>query len=341
MVETLEDIGEFGLISRIAEIVYTSSDLALDFSDDAALWHQGSGWLIATTDAVVEDIDFRLNTFSWEDIGWKALAVNLSDIAAMGGTPRGAFVTLCLPAGCETAAVSAFYRGMSLLAEEAETPILGGDLSSSAQVMVNVTVIGEVESPERVLKRNAAQVGDQVAVTGVLGSAAAGLALLERGDSGDTPHAARFVAAQRRPTPRLREGRALVDIGVRCGMDVSDGLAADLKKLCLASGVAAEVMLSSIPTDSNLQMVFGESFREHAIGGGEDFELLFTAPPEVMSRAEACLSSNSPAHCTVIGTIVPGHSGAISMRDEHGRAMPGFHEGFDHFGTAAAPLSGG
>ncbi len=340
MAETLEDIGEFGLISRIAKTVYTSSNLALDFRDDAALWQQGSGWLIATTDAVVEDVDFRLNTFSWEDIGWKALAVNLSDIAAMGGTPRGAFVTLCLPATCETAAVSAFYRGMSLLAEETDTPILGGDLSASAQLVANVAVIGEVESSERVLKRKAAQVGDQIAVTGVLGSAAAGLALLERGDSGDTPHGARFMAAQRRPAPRLREGRALVDMGVRCGMDVSDGLSADLKKLCLASDVAAELKLGSIPTDASLGTVFGDSFRERAIGGGEDFELLFTAPPAVMNTVEAWLSSNSLAPCTVIGAIVPGPHGAVVVRDVHGRVVPVSNEGFDHFGTAAAPLSG-
>ena len=164
MAETLEDIGELGLIGRIAEKVFTSPDMALGFQDDAALWRQGEGWIIATTDALVEDVDFRLRTFSWEDIGWKALAVNLSDIAAMGGVPRGALVTLCLPTGCKTADVSAFYRGMSLLAEEAETPIVGGDLSSSAQVTINVAVIGEVESRERTLRRSTAQVGDQVAV---------------------------------------------------------------------------------------------------------------------------------------------------------------------------------
>ena len=124
-------------------------------------------------------------------------------------------------------------------------------------------------------------------------------------------------------------------------MDVSDGLTADLKKLCLASDVAAELKLSSIPTDASLGTVFGESFREHAIGGGEDFELLFTAPPAVMNKVKAWLSTNSPARCTVIGTIVPGPGGAVFLRDVDGRVVSGSYEGFDHFGTASAPSSGG
>ncbi len=341
----LADVGEFGLIDRIARSVYTAPDAALDFQDDAALWPAApatpGGRLVATTDALVEDVDFRLRTFGWEDIGWKALAVSLSDVAAMGGVPRAALVTLCLPAGCAAEDVAAFYRGMSALAREARTPIIGGDLSASAQVMVNVTVIGEVESNERTLRRASARVGDEIAVTGVLGSAAAGLALLERGGTAPEPYAARFMAAQRRPAPRLREGRALVDAGVRCGMDVSDGLAADLRKLCAASGVAAEIALAAVPTDPALPAVLGEACQRRATAGGEDFELLFTAPPGVMQRARDALESGGLAKSTVIGRIVAGRAGTLTARDERGNAAPLPREGFDHFDAAAArPVSG-
>ena len=340
MALTLGDIGEFGLIDRIAKKAFTSLDMALGFQDDAALWQQGDGWLIATTDALVEDVDFRLRTYSWEDIGWKALAASLSDIAAMGGIPRGAFVTLCLPANCKVADVTAFYEGMAPLAEESRTPILGGDLSSSEQVVVNVAVIGEVESRERVLQRTTARVGDQIAVTGFLGSAAAGLALLEGGDSGRNGHTARFISAQRRPIPRLCEGRALVESGVRCGMDISDGLVADLQKLCAASGVTAEIMLENIPTDPDLPSVLGEGYRTRAICGGEDFELLFAAPPDTMQRTQDHLSAKTLEQATVIGTIVAGQSGVVTVRDERGNVVPINRQGFDHFGADGIPSSG-
>ena len=331
MTESLADIGESGLIERIAKEAFTSPDMALRFQDDAALWQHGDGWLIASTDALVEDVDFRLHTFSWEDIGWKALAVNLSDIAAMGGEPHGAFVTLCLPAGIDVADVTAFYRGMSQLAAETQTPIVGGDLSSSRHVVVSVTVVGEVDSQECVLRRSAARPGDQIAVTGVLGSASAGLRLLETVESGMEEIAERFVAAQRRPVPRLRAGRALVAAGVRCGMDISDGLAADLRKLCAASGVSAEIMLPQVPTDPDLPTVFGDSFRTQAIAGGEDFELLFTASQATMQRARDLLESAAQVKTTVIGSVVPAGSRTVAICDENGDLAPASADGFDHF----------
>lgn len=340
MTVTLGKIGELGLIARIARSAFTSPDMALGLQDDAALWQQGDSWLIATTDALVEDVDFRLRTFSWEDIGWKALAANLSDIAAMGGTPRGVLVTLCLPADCKAADVSAFYAGMAPLAREARAPILGGDLSSSDKIVVCVTVIGVVESRERVLQRTTAQVGDQIAVTGVLGSSVAGLALLESGQTEIGDHAARYISAQRRPIPRLREGRAILDAAVRCGMDISDGLVEDLQKLCSASGVSAEVMLESIPTDPDLPLVFGESFRKRAISGGEDFELLFVAPQETMRQAQGCLKNKALEQSTVIGTVVAGQSGDVTVRDERGDVVPISRKGFDHFGADGSTLAG-
>lgn len=340
MTVTLEDIGELGLIDRIAQSAFMSEDMALGLQDDAALWQQGGGWLIATTDALVEDVDFRLRTFSWQDIGWKALAANLSDIAAMGGVPRGALVTLCLPAECDAADVSALYQGMAPLAREAGSPILGGDLSSSKQVVVSVTVIGEVESGERVLRRTSAKVGDWIAVTGTLGNAAAGLALLEGLTIEGTVQSARFLAAQQRPVPRLREGQALLEAGVRCAMDISDGLVADLHKLCTASGVQAEIMLESIPTDPDLPVVLGDSYRSRAIGGGEDFELLFVAPPETMQQAQELLKANDLEQSTVIGTIVSGQTETIAVHDERGDVVPINRMGFDHFGTVESTLAG-
>lgn len=340
MTVTLRNIGELGLIDRIAKSAHTTPNMALGLRDDAALWQQGDGWLIATTDALVEDVDFRLRTFSWEDVGWKALAANLSDIAAMGGVPRGALVTLCLPPDTKAADVAALYEGMAPLARETRTPILGGDLSSSKQTVVSVTVIGEVESRERVLQRTTARVGDQIAVTGVLGSAAAGLALLEGGVIERQDAADRFIAAQRRPVPRLREGQALLEAGVRCGMDISDGLVADLQKLCAASGVKAEMLLGNIPADPELRLVFAESFLSHAASGGEDFELLFVAPPETMRRAQSLLNANALEQATVIGTIVAGQSGAVAVLDERGEIVPFSQKGFDHFSAVGNSPAG-
>ncbi len=340
MTVTLADIGELGLIDRIAQSAFMSEDMALGLQDDAALWQQGDEWLIATTDALVEDVDFRVRTFSWEDIGWKALAANLSDIAAMGGNPRGALVTLCLPAACDAANVTALYRGMTPLARETRTPVLGGDLSSSKQIVVSVTVFGEVESGERALRRTTAQVGDLIAVTGTLGNAAAGLALLEGRTTEDNEHTARFVAAQRRPIPRLREGQALVEAGVRCAMDISDGLVADLHKLCAASGVQAEIMLERVPLDPALPFVLGDSHRSRAIRGGEDFELLFVAPPETMQQAQDLLKANNLVQSTVIGTIVTGQSETIAVRDERGIVVPITGMGYDHFGAVESTLAG-
>lgn len=340
MAETLREIGELGLIGRIAESAFTSPKVALGFQDDAALWQQGDAWVIATADALMEDVDFRLRTFSWEDIGWKALAANLSDIAAMGGVPRAAIVTLCLPEGCEAASVPALYDGMSLLAEEAQCPIVGGDLSASAQVMINITVLGAVESEERVLRRASARAGDLIAVTGVLGSAAAGLALLERGADVKGEYVRRFITAQRRPVPRLAEGRALVQAGVQCGMDLSDGLTVDLEKLCKASGVSAEVSLSRIPTDPELPLALGETHRMQAIAGGEDFELLFTAPPDTMRRARDYLATEGLVQSTIIGKIQPGNSGEVIVRGSGGAAVPLSRKGFDHFGGGEALIPG-
>lgn len=340
MTVTLEKIGELGLIERIARSAFTSPDMALGLQDDAALWQQGDCWLIATTDALVEDVDFRLRTFSWEDIGWKALAANLSDVAAMGGTPRGALVTLCLPADCSAADVTALYAGMAPLARESRTPILGGDLSSSDKIVVSITVLGEVESRERVLQRTTAQVGDQIAVTGVLGNSAAGLVLLEEGQTDIEDCAARFISAQRRPVPRLSEGRALLDTGVRCGMDISDGLVADLQKLCFASDVSAEIVLERVPADPELSLVFGDSYRSQAIGGGEDFELLFVAPPQTMQRAQDALKKEALTQATVIGKIVAGPGGDVTVRDERGDVVPISRKGFDHFGAVGSTPAG-
>ena len=164
--------------------------------------------------------------------------------------------------------------------------------------------------------------------------------LLERGDSGRNSHAARFTSAQRRPIPRLREGRALVEAGVRCGMDVSDGLVTDLQKLCAASGVAAEIKLEDIPTDPELPLVLGRLHRTRAICGGEDFELLFAAPPDTMQRAKDHLSAKTLEQTTVIGTIVSGHSGVVTVRDERGIVVPVDRQGFDHFGADGIPIPG-
>jgi thiamine-monophosphate kinase len=331
MPTTLAEVGEFGLIARIMQWVSPGPTVAVGIGDDAAVWRSDKCWLVGTTDALVEDVDFRFAWSSWEDLGWKALAINLSDMAAMGGRPQVALVTLCLPQGCAVADIEAFYRGMGALARQFETTIVGGDISSSAQVMVNVTLIGSALSPEALLLRSQAQNGDLIAVTGVIGNAAAGLALLEAAPMELPPHLSRFVQAQRRPVPRVREGQTLVEAGVRCGIDVSDGLVADLEKLCQASGVSAELALDQVPVDPGLAEALGNNYRVRAITGGEDFELLFTAPESVMVRALEALQRAKLTCGTVIGRICAGAPGKVTVRGADGEMLGVSNRGFDHF----------
>lgn len=233
----VSELGEFGLIDLLAKMISSSRDkqlaswrqLIVGIGDDTAAWHGDASTQLATTDSLIQDVHFTLDTISWKDLGWKALAVNLSDIAAMGGVPRYALVSLALPGDTEVEDVTALYQGMIELAQQFEVAIVGGDTSSAPLVAINITVLGSARSQDKhILTRSAAKPREKIAVTGDLGAAAAGLKILTEQLELDPEAVACLKEAFLRPYPRIVEGQLLVEHGVKTAIDISDGLISDL-----------------------------------------------------------------------------------------------------------------
>jgi thiamine-monophosphate kinase len=334
---TVRDLGEFGLIARVLPLLEGAGPQPLvGAGDDGAAWEQPAAVLVATTDALVQGVHFDLALTSWEDLGWKALAVNLSDLAAMGATPSWALVSLALPPDIEVQGVEALYRGLAQMAEEAGCRVVGGDTVGARQELVlGVTALGSVPAGEgeTLLRRDRARAGDRIAVTGTLGGSAAGLYALRHPRSATPETRAALGAVHRRPQPQIAAGRRLRVAGVRCAMDVSDGLLADVGKLCAASGAGARLSASRLPLHPFLRTAYPERALEWAATGGEDYQLLFTAPPETMARAlEDLAGAGIPA--AEIGTVT-GRPGEVRLLDGAGRDVPLARAGWDHFAPAS------
>jgi thiamine-monophosphate kinase len=339
---TLGRLGELGLIRRIRRSgVATGAcpGVEVGIGDDAAvLVVPPDHRLLATTDLVIEDVHFRRASASPADIGWKALAVNLSDIAAMGGTPRWALVALAVPAETDVEAIDAFYAGMEDAARPYGVAVVGGDTSSSPDGwMVNVTLLGVHPGEPRL--RSHARAGDLVAVTGTLGASAAGLFALEMGldraraRGVDPARLAEATRAHLRPSARVAEGRWLGQAaGVRAMMDCSDGLATDLGHICRESRVGARVRLDRVPiapAAADAARALGQDAREWAVGGGEDYELLLTCEPGAADRLATGLADATGTPLTVVGRI-EGPAGEVVFvdADDAPVAMP---SGYEHF----------
>ncbi|MCA9880064.1 MAG: thiamine-phosphate kinase, partial [Thermomicrobiales bacterium] len=276
----VSDIGEFGLIALLAAAlppdVRQSEALQLGIGDDAAVWQPSPGaTVVITTDSLVEEIHFRLDWTDWESLGHKALAVNISDLAAMGATPKLAVVTLGLRGSERVADLVALYAGMGDVAHRYGLVIAGGDIVRSPHgLALHITALGELLGGER-LTRSGAQPGDIIAVTGTLGASAAGLQLLADADARRRAATADLlVQAHLRPEPRVALGQMLREQGATAAMDLSDGLLGDLPKILAASGVAAEIDLRDVPVAAAVRALFPEQWLTFATRGGEDYELL-------------------------------------------------------------------
>jgi thiamine-monophosphate kinase len=302
--------------------------------DDAALLEPTPGaTLVATTDLLLEDVHFRRRWAEPADIGWKAMAVNVSDVAAVGGTPRWALVALACPELTAPDEIAAFYEGALALCDAHGVVVVGGDTSSSpGGWMVNVTVLGETVSP---VLRSSARPGDVIAVTGTLGRSAAGLAVLEReaappGVASDL--LAEMTDAHLRPRPRVAEARWLATAGgVTAMMDLSDGLATDLPRLAAESGVGATVYIDRLPVSLATRAVAAALIHDPiawATGGGEDYELLVTCDRAAFERLRAGLSG---AMLTAVGEITGGRG--VRWIDGDGREVT-VATGFEHFSRA-------
>ncbi|MGA7669873.1 MAG: thiamine-phosphate kinase [Nitrolancea sp.] len=333
----VSEIDEFDLIESIRRtlIPHRTERLTLGIGDDAAVWKPRPGHeVVVTNDMLIENVDFRMQWVDFRDLGHKALAVNLSDIAAMGALPRVAIVSLGLRGDERDREVIEFYQGLNGLARQFRTVIAGGDISDSPLgVVISVTVLGEASSAGKPLMvRSAAKAGDVVAVTGPLGMAAAGLRIYQH-DLRDIDGAPAMRTHFDRPTPRVREGRLLARCGVRAAIDISDGLLGDLPKICESSGVSALIEATKIPIPSSIRWSFTDWF-DVATRGGEDFELLFTANPTVfhrVCRAFRRAGFNAPYR---IGEVQPaGPDGSeIKLRQQNGKIELVEPGAFVHFG---------
>jgi thiamine-monophosphate kinase len=284
-------MSELDLIERITESAIRRDGTLLGVGDDAAVL-AGAPGIVVTTDVLVEDVHFRRATTSLHDLGHKALAVNLSDLAAMGADPRAAVVGLVVPpSGLAAVDHDALRAGMEDLAATHGVTIAGGDLTSGPALVLAVTAIGVLDDPASAVTRAGAVAGDVVAVTGALGGAAAGLALLEgRAAPPDPDTGAALVDAHRRPTPRIDFGRALRRLGAHAMLDCSDGLLVDTGRMASASGVRIEIALDAVPLApgvARIALALGAEADLFAATGGDDYELIVAMAPADVPRARA------------------------------------------------------
>jgi thiamine-monophosphate kinase len=286
--------------------------------DDCAVLAPSRRAQCITTDAVVEDVHFKRAWFSPEDIGHKALAVNLSDLASMGAVPRWFVCALALPRDFPRRELAGLARGMSALAREYGISLVGGNITSARELSITLTAAGDLPPGTAPLTRAGGRPGDMLYVSGTLGDARLGLQHLQAGRRRSAA-----ILRQKRPVPRVALGR-LASRFASAGLDLSDGLAQDLGHLCAASRVGAELELEHLPLSRAVRASLGA---EGALAGGEDYELLLAVPPERTSAFErACLRMEEPI--TRIGRLTPGPPGHI--HDALGRSLR-LPAGFDHF----------
>jgi thiamine-monophosphate kinase len=309
--------GEFELIDLFTRALpLAGRGVVLGPGDDAAVLRPAPGEdLVATVDAVVEGVHFDRRSTPAE-VGWKALAVNLSDLAAMGARPVAALVALALPPGTPVERIRGVARGLGACARAFSTPVVGGNVTRADVLSLTVTVLGAV--PEgRALLREGARAGDLVAVTGTLGDAALGLA---RGA------ATALARRQRRPTPRVRAGLALAGL-VRAGIDVSDGLVQDLGHLCRASRVGALIGVVDLPLSAAYRRAASRLAEPYAaaLAGGEDYELVVAVPPANLAAAKAAAVA-AGVRLTAVGRFVRGRG--VRVVGVHGEplAVPAGHD---------------
>ena len=342
----LSDLGEFGLIDRIGKTAPRNAKRApIGIGDDAAaLLLSPSATLLATTDMLIEGVHFDLKTTDPYSLGWKAAAVNLSDIAAMGGVPRFCLTALGIPSSLTVEDISEFYRGVNACLKKFGTVLVGGDTCSSRKgLIISVTVLGEAEKMH-VITRSGARPGDLLYVTGTLGDSGAGLEILKSGTgvrgqgSGEKrilksairnsqSAIKRLIERHLRPVPRVAEGRKLAAAEIASAMiDVSDGLSSDLGHLCAQSGVGAEIFAEQVPLSKDLRSAKGlkQPPVEYALSGGEDYELLFTVPPGKIKKLNAMTIA-----ATKIGIITRVRS--MRLIDDRGQGRPLTATGYDHF----------
>ncbi|MBJ7594435.1 MAG: thiamine-phosphate kinase [Candidatus Dormibacteraeota bacterium] len=303
---TLAQTGERALLEQLVAISAAAFQRAPAAGDDAAVWTPPAGRdLAVSVDALVEDVDFRRGWIGPRQLGRRAFGVAVSDLAGTGAEPLTCLATLCARPSEQLEDVLEIQRGLCEAAAEAGCAVVGGDVSAiDGPLVIDVCVSGSLPTG-RALRRAAGRAGDLLLVTGVLGRSAAGLRLLLDGLAPAAVTEQDWVDAHLQPVTRLREGARLLEVGVRCAGDVSDGVLVDAERTARASSCAVEIWRDSLPVDAHLSDRFGQGWLELAVAGGEDFELL-AATPESDAADLMRAWPGELAPLTVIGALTAG-----------------------------------
>jgi thiamine-monophosphate kinase len=333
----LRDIGEFGFIKRISRgCLIRPQNVIKAIGDDAAAFIPAPGEaILVTTDLLVERIHFLISATSGFNLGYKALSVNLSDIAAMGGTAREAFISIAIPENCPIDYLEDLYKGIKILAAEFDVNLLGGDTTrSKVDLIINISVVGSAFEKE-ILYRNTAQHGDIIYSTGFLGDSRAGLHLIINDIEADSNELKALLDAHLLPKPYLREGRFFArQGGVHAVIDVSDGLSSDIGHIAEESNVGIRLYSEKIPVSNNLEKFcawFDFDPVEYALAGGEDYTLLCTISPDKADHIAADYLKMFQNPLYQIGEITD--SGKMKLILPNGQIRSFAPSGWDHFKT--------
>lgn len=325
----LRELGEFGLIERIRRAFPPGQGVALGIGDDAACIRFQRQSFLFTSDLLLEGIHFDLRWTSFYALGYKTLAVNLSDIAAMGGLPSYLTLSLGIPVDFEAKDVEEFYRGIMDLSSRSGVSLVGGDTSASKRFFISAALLGL--APFGPIPRNRAKAGDDLYVTGTLGDSALGLKLLKKRRTSPTRREIKYLISRHLlPTARLKAGSVLARERLAKAMiDVSDGLVQDLTHLCKASKVGAVVWEKSLPISPAYRDFSGRRGLLEALTGGEDYELLFSLRPRDRSRLKK-IERSLGVPVTRIGKCLPVNEG-VRILDSRGKPRSLSVSGYDHF----------
>lgn len=332
---SLKELGEFGFIRRIREdCLNAPARVIKGIGDDAAVFRTGpESLMLMTTDMLVEGVHFVRGAGTGFQLGGKALAVNLSDIAAMGGTPSEAVVSLAVPEDEDLGYLDELYRGMKEMARRFVVNILGGDTTrSKSDLTISITLAGTV-SPGEILTRDGAKPGDVIVTSGPLGDSRAGLYLIQNNIREDAPEFKVLLDAHLQPAPQVLEGRFLAAAGeVHSAIDVSDGLGSDVAHIALESGVGIRISAEKIPVSKELDLFcrrYGFDPSGFALVGGEDYVLLATVAPEKTGDLIRSFTERFGRPLFPIGEVTGGDRMVVVLAD--GKEVPLETEGWDHF----------
>ncbi|MCX7920282.1 MAG: thiamine-phosphate kinase [bacterium] len=334
----INQIGEFELIERLARSLdKPGANVIVGIGDDAAVIDIGtSEYLLFTTDMLVENIHFSRKYATGYQIGWRAIAANISDIAAMGGLPGVAAVSLGVAGDVEVEWVEEVYKGMRELAAKYKVDIIGGDTVSSPQIIINIALTGQV-SISNLSLRSHAQLGDLILATGDFGGSAAGLELLQNipSEIRNPKSELNYVIARHlTPEPRIEASQIIASHPLCHALtDSSDGLASDLRNIGLASGVGAKVYADKIPihgTTKKVAELANKNPIEFALQGGEDYELVFTMPPDAALDVKTEVEQKLNLPISILGEIVPKEQG-ITLIHPDGSSELLTRFGYNHF----------